>query len=144
MREIVGDRSGARAFVANDPEVVQIERAVLEAKRGAGFIHPRAAETRSLRRDRAVAHPRFGIATWPAHREPNGRRPAPFPFCEKAAKLRRSESAENNGIDRALHVESKIVWRIEQIAAQLAGFMSNTQLTDHAPLAVPRKIPGEL
>src|SRR6202043_1641732 len=48
MREIVGDRSGSRAFVANDAEVVEVERALFETQRRARFIHPRAPEPRAL------------------------------------------------------------------------------------------------
>src|SRR5438067_8681487 len=87
VREIVGDRAGACSLVANNAQIVKIERAVFETQNRAGFVHPGAAETRSLRRDRAIADPGFRIATPTADRETNGRRPAPFPFGEKTAEL---------------------------------------------------------
>src|SRR5205823_12777520 len=93
--------------------------------------------------DRAIADPGFRIATPTADRETNGRRPAPFPFGEKTAELGRSEGAENDRVDRAFGVEPKIVWGVEQIAPQFAGFMTETQLADHGALAVPRKIRGQ-
>src|ERR1041385_6470473 len=87
VREIVSDRSGARPFVANDAEIVQIQRAVFETQSRAGYVHPGAAETRPLRCDGAIADPGFRVATRAADRETNRRRPAPFPFREKTAEL---------------------------------------------------------
>ena len=141
--EIVGDRAAARPFIANDAEIVEIERAVFETQDRAGFVHPRAAETRPLRRDRTVTDPGLRITTRTAYRQTNGGRAAPFPFREKTAELGGSEGAKNDRVDRALEVEPKIVWRVEQIAAQLARFMAESQLADHGALAVPRKIRGQ-
>src|SRR5882724_252996 len=139
VREIVGDRAGARPFIANDAEIVEIERAVFETQDRAGFVHPGAAETRPLRRDRTITDPGFRVATRAADGETNRGRAAPFPLREKTAELGGSEGAENDRVDRALEVEPKIVWR----AAQLARFMAEPQLADHGALAVPRKIRGQ-
>src|SRR6476646_7231523 len=83
MREVVGDRSGPDAFVANNAKIVQIERAIFEPEDRARFIHPRATKPRPLGSDAALPGPGLGIASPAVQGETNGRRPAPFPFREK-------------------------------------------------------------
>src|SRR6185369_15953122 len=97
VREIVGDRSAAGAFVASDLEVVEIGRAVLEAQRGPRFVHPGAAKTGALRGDAAFAGPRRRVAARTADGETNGGRTRPDPFSEKPAELRRTEGAKHHG-----------------------------------------------
>ena len=87
MRKIVGDRSGAGAFVAEDAEIVEMERALFEPQRRARFVHPRAAESGALGGDGSFAGPGGRIAARAMQRETNGRRPAPNPFRKEAAHL---------------------------------------------------------
>ena len=49
FHEIVGERSGAGAFVARHLEIIEGERALFETHLGGGAIHPGAAEAGALR-----------------------------------------------------------------------------------------------
>ena len=87
VREIVGYRAGPDAFLAEDAEIIEMERAIFETQCRARFIHPGAAEPSALGGDGSFAGPGDRVPARAMQGETNGRRPAPNPFREEPAHL---------------------------------------------------------
>jgi len=91
--EIVGESSGANAFIARHAEVFVSDRAVAEANFGASRVHPDPAKSSAAERDSALAFPRLWMSILAADGEMNGGRALPFPFAEELAQVGRAISA---------------------------------------------------
>src|SRR5205823_1859748 len=111
--EVIGESSGANAFIARDVEIFICDRAVREMHFRGRTVHPLPAKASAIERDISVALPGFRMSIFPANGELNDRRARAFPFPQEFLDLRRHERAQFTWRQRTVDVQSKFVRRLE-------------------------------
>ena len=81
--KIVGETSGADAFITGHMKVLASKRAIGEMNSGVGAVHPCALEPAAPQSNRSLAPPILWIAICAPDFEPDCRRPLPLPFLQK-------------------------------------------------------------